>query len=46
MQFKSIGRRLASHPKLIHVLFVTLLVLTQVGIVVADDGGNGAYYGP
>lgn len=32
---------LASKPKLVHVLFVGLFVLTQVGTVVADNNGWG-----
>lgn len=31
---------LASNPKLLHVLFVSLIVLSQVGFVVASDTGN------
>ena len=41
MSSKKAGEWLASHPKLLHVLFVGLFVLTQVGIVVAENGGGG-----
>jgi hypothetical protein len=37
--------RLASHPKLLHALFVAAFVLTQAGTVVADNG-CGKYCGP
>lgn len=45
MSPNDITERLASHPKLLHVLFVAAFVFTQVGIVVADNGGSN-YNGP
>lgn len=45
MSSDDITERLASHPKLLHVLFVAAFVLTQAGIVVADQAGGG-YNGP
>lgn len=41
MTINNFTKRLASHPKLLHILFVSLIVLTQVGIVVADNNGTG-----
>jgi hypothetical protein len=41
MSSDDITEWIASHPKLLHALFVTLVMLTQVGIVVADNGGTG-----
>lgn len=40
MLIDNLTGRLASHPKLLHILFVGLVVLTQVGIVAADNGGT------
>lgn len=41
MSSDDITEWIASHPKLLHVLFVGLVVLTQVGIVIAENGGGG-----
>jgi hypothetical protein len=41
MSLDDIAERLASHPKLIHALFVGLVLLTQVGVVAADNGMTG-----
>lgn len=32
---------IASHPKLLHALFVGFIVLSQAAVVVADNGGGG-----
>lgn len=41
MSSNDVTERLASHPKLLHVLFVSLIVLSQAGTVVADNGLSG-----
>lgn len=38
------GGWLASHPKLLHALFVGTILLSQVGVVVANNGSE--YTGP
>ena len=45
MSSNDIAERLASHPKLLHFLFVAAFVLSEVGIVIADNGGSN-YNGP
>lgn len=36
-----ITERLVSHPKLVSTLFMSLIVLTQASIVIADNNGGG-----
>lgn len=41
MSCNQITEQLTSHPKLLHALFVGLIILTQASTVVADNGGSG-----
>lgn len=42
MSLDGITERLAPHPKLLHTLFIGLVLLTQVGVAVAENGTTGS----